>query len=158
MKLTTDIVNRRHDMDSESLTEFVIQNFEGNLLTLRQLEPFISEVKRRFRTLPRTPDVHGNRPTISGCKNFATWCQKVLRRTDRTVRYMLAKAKEKKLKETIAETVSALTKEQEAEKEQQRVITYIEKSKLNPELRRVLLKSLKWRTTNASDIFAGRTT
>ncbi len=71
---------------------------------------------------------------------------------------MLAKAKEKKLKETIAETVSALTKEQEAEKEQQRVITYIEKSKLNPELRRVLLKSLKWRTTNASDIFAGRTT
>jgi hypothetical protein len=116
------LLDRRHEVPPEELSEFVSTNFGGNLLTLRQLEPFISEIRRRFKILPRKANLGGYK-TISGHRSFKTWCSGVLGRTDRTVRYMLAKSKneEKKLQKQ-AETISAVLN---------RTLVYIMKQKLD---------------------------
>ncbi len=113
MQPNLQVLEQRHEMPAEDLSNFVSTNFGGNLLTLRQLEPFIVEIKRRFKTLPRKMQVDGTYKTISGHRSFKVWCRGVLNRTDRTVRYMLAKSHEKatnqeQKSEQRAETISAV--------------------------------------------------
>jgi hypothetical protein len=93
MQPDLSLLARRYEVSPEELSEFVSANFGGNLLTLRQLEPYITEVKRRFRLLPRKAGIDGKYKVIAGHRSFKSWCQGVLGRTDRTVRYMLAKSK-----------------------------------------------------------------
>jgi hypothetical protein len=86
-------LDARHDeMTAEELTYLVQTNFSGSLLSLRQLKPFIEEIKRRFKHLPRKMGVDGEYKKISGHRNFKFWCASILHRSDRAVRYMLAKA------------------------------------------------------------------
>jgi hypothetical protein len=123
--LRTDLqlVEQRHEMPSEALSNFVSTNFGGNLLTLRQLEPFITEIKRRFQTLPRKQGVDGKYKTIGEHRSFKSWCHGVLGRTDRTVRYMLSKSKiEEQKPEKEAETISAVLN---------RCVTYIKRQRLD---------------------------
>jgi hypothetical protein len=110
-------LDSRHEMDSDDLTKYLYENFSGNLLSLKQLQPLIAEVLRRFKTLPRGKSVTGMYPTIAGYRSFGVskrepigWCQGVLHRNARTVRYMLAggnKAKSQPKKERLS--VDALT-------------------------------------------------
>ena len=110
-------LDARHDqMTADELTYLVQSNFSGSLLSLRQLKPFIEEIKRRFKHLPRKVGVDGNYKTIAGHRNFKSWCAGILNRTDRAVRYMLVKAqkpkdkKEKKGEEQkTKETISAVS-------------------------------------------------
>ena len=83
-------LERRFDLSADELSAHIQQNFGGSLLSLRQLEPLIREMLRRFKHLPRTIGVDGKRPSIAGCTTFKMWCRTILNRTDRTVRYMLA--------------------------------------------------------------------
>jgi hypothetical protein len=110
------LVPERHEMDGDSLSNHIRDNFSGSLLSLKQLEPFVSEILRRFKRLPRKKSVDGTYSTISGYRSFGAgkidnvgWCQGVLHRSDRTVRYML-KGGNKKRKEpkTQVESVSVL--------------------------------------------------
>ena len=105
-------VRSDYETTGEQLTDYICSHFSGSLLSLRQLEPFIKEIKRRFKTLPRKRGVDGEYKTISGHRSFKSWCS-VLNRSDRAVRYMLAKArpeKDKKKKDVeAAETISALS-------------------------------------------------
>jgi hypothetical protein len=94
----TAVVQIRESMTDDSLTQYAREHFSGSLLSLRQLEPLIREVKRRFRHLPRKLGVDGKRKTISDCTKFSDWCQQVLQRSDRTVRYMLAGGNTKRSK------------------------------------------------------------
>lgn len=119
--LTT--IDNRHEMADGDLTEYLAENFSGSLLSLKQLQPLISEILRRFKRLPRKQSVDGTYPTIAGYRTFGAvpekcikchrpfkkhndddhsfeldlktvgdigWCQGVLHRCSRTVRYMLA--------------------------------------------------------------------
>lgn len=115
-------VKDRYEAPAEELSQYVSENFGGNLLTLRQLEPYIREIQRRFIILPRNRGVDGQFKTISGCRSFKLWCSNNLGRTDRTVRYMLAKAKNEPKRKT-TETISAVEK----------VVRYIRKQKLTDE-------------------------
>jgi hypothetical protein len=90
-------LDSRHELDSDDLTKFLYEHFSGSLLSLKQLQPLIAEVLRRFKTLPRKKSVDGTYPTIAGYRSFGVskrepvgWCQGVLHRNARTVRYMLA--------------------------------------------------------------------
>lgn len=123
MNPNLQLLESRHEIAADELSEFVSANFGGNLLTLRQLEPYIVEIKRRFKTLPRKMGVDGTYKTISGHRSFKSWCQGVLKRTDRTVRYMLAKSKNEERKSTKrTETISAVLS---------RCMKYIEKQELD---------------------------
>jgi hypothetical protein len=86
------LVETRRDVDVEELTAHVAAHFQ--LLTRRQLLPFIREMRRRFKHLPRK-SLNSVRPSIAGCVSFGESCQKVLRRTPRTVRYLLQEPPEK---------------------------------------------------------------
>jgi hypothetical protein len=100
---------RHNEMTAEELTHLVQSNFSGSMLSLRQLKPFIEEIRRRFRHLPRKVSVDGAYKTIAGHRNFKSWCDGVLRRTDRAVRYMLAKASgDKKKSKNESEDISAV--------------------------------------------------
>ena len=109
MQATLATLDSRHEMDSDDLTRYLYENFSGSLLSLKQLQPLIAEVLRRFKMLPRTKSVDGMYPTIAGYRSFGVskrepigWCQGVLHRNARTVRYMLAggnKAKSQPKKE-----------------------------------------------------------
>ena len=70
MKPNLQLLENRHEIPAEELSEFISTNFGTNLLTLRQLEPYITEIKRRFKTLPRTLGVDGNYKTISGHRSL----------------------------------------------------------------------------------------
>jgi hypothetical protein len=117
------------------LSEFVSANFSGNMLTLRQLSPFIQELKRRFKTLPRNKGVTGEFKTICGHRSFKSWCLGVLRRTDRAVRYMLTTGHGNNKKKT-AETLSALLI---------RTIEYVKRQRLDKKTKTAVLKILKKR-------------
>lgn len=82
-------LDSRHEMDSDDLSNHIRDNFSGSLLSLKQLEPLITEVLRRFKHLPRKKSVDGTFPSIAGHRTFKSWCLGVLHRNDRTVRYML---------------------------------------------------------------------
>jgi len=84
------VLDTRHEMDDESLSSHIQDNFSGSLLSLAQLQPLIVEILRRFKHLPRKQSVDGTLPTIAGYRTFKSWCMGVLHRNDRTVRYMLA--------------------------------------------------------------------
>jgi len=84
------LLEQRYDMSADDLSNHIRQNFSGSLLSLKQLEPFIREMLRRFKRLPRKVGVDGKRRPIAGCTTFKMWCRTVLNRQDRTVRYMLA--------------------------------------------------------------------
>jgi hypothetical protein len=134
MKPNLHLLERRHDMPPEELSEFVSVNFGGNLLTLRQLEPFIAEIKRRFKTLPRKAGVDGKYKTIGGHRSFKSWCHGVLGRTDRTVRYMLSKSKNEEQKpKKEAETISAVLN---------RCVNYITRQRLDEETKNRILEVL----------------
>jgi hypothetical protein len=86
-----ELVKSRHNLAPEVLSDYIRQHFSNDsLLSLRQLAPFVEEIRRRFRTLPRKLDIHGKRPTLCGHRKFSDWCKAVLNRSDRTVRYMLS--------------------------------------------------------------------
>jgi hypothetical protein len=87
------LVERRHELDANDLSEHIRQNWGGSLLTLRQLEPFVSEILRRFKCLPRKRQVNGDFARIAGHRSFKSWYNGVLNRKERSVRYMLAKSK-----------------------------------------------------------------
>src|SRR5712671_3284557 len=109
MKTDLQLLENRHETPVEELSEFVSANFNGNLLTLRQLEPYITEIKRRFKTLPRKQGVDGRYQMIAGHRTFKSWCKGVVGRTDRCVRYMLAKSKKEEQQSLKgAETISAV--------------------------------------------------
>jgi hypothetical protein len=112
MKANLQLLEQRHETPSEELSDFVANNFGGNLLTLRQLEPLIIEMQRRFKSLPRKLGVDGKYKTIAGHRSFESWCHGVLGRNARCVRYMLMRAREPKNSEPKsrkqAETTSAI--------------------------------------------------
>src|SRR6266478_5296560 len=139
MNLDLQLLEQRHEMSPEELSEFVSTNFGGNLLTLRQLEPFIAEIKRRFKTLPRKARVDGKYKMIGGHRSFKSWCHGVLGRTDRTVRYMLSKSKNEEQKSTEksakeAETISAVLN---------RCAKYIAKQELDELTKNAILEILE---------------
>jgi hypothetical protein len=134
MNLDLKLLNNRHDASPAELSEFVASNFGGNLLTLRQLEPFITEIKRRFKILPRNAAVDGSYKTIGGHRSFKSWCHGVLGRTDRTVRYMISKSKKEEQKPAKeAETISAVLN---------RCQKYIAKQKLDEPTKDAILRIL----------------
>lgn len=139
MKSNLALLENRHDIPPEELSNFIADNFGGNLLTLRQLEPYIVEINRRFRHLPRKASVDGKYKAISGHRNFKDWCSGVLHRTDRAVRYMLQKARgdERKPKNE-TETISA---------QLERCKAYIAKTKLDEPTKNSILEILSARTT-----------
>jgi len=107
-------IESRHEDDAETLSIRIQENFSGSLLSLRQLEPLIREILRRFKRLPRKAGVDGKFATIAGHRSFGPgkvdkvgWCQGKLKRSDRTVRYMLSGGNRKR-KEPRVETVSSL--------------------------------------------------
>ena len=112
MQATLATLDSRHEMDSDDLTKYLYENFSGSLLSLKQLHPLIAEMLRRFKRLPRKKSVDGTYPTIAGYRSFGVgkrepigWCQGVLHRNARTVRYMLAggnKAKATPKKERVS--------------------------------------------------------
>src|SRR6266576_3990362 len=107
MKPNLQLLEQRHEIPVDELSEYVSTNFNGNLLTLRQLEPYITEIKRRFKTLPRKMGVDGKYRMIAGHRSFKSWCKGVVGRTDRCVRYMLLKSREEERKsEKGAESLS----------------------------------------------------
>jgi len=98
-------LEERHDVDIEVLSNHVRENFNGSMLSLRQLEPVIGEILRRFKHLPRKMGVNGEYSTIAGHRTFKSWCAGVLKRTPRAVRYMLAggnKNRQKSVKESVS--------------------------------------------------------
>jgi hypothetical protein len=101
------LLENRSTLPADDLSKHIQDNFGGSLLSLRQLEPFISEMLRRFKRLPRKVGVDGNRPTIAGCTSFKIWCSTVLHRTDRCVRYMLKRSQSGTIKKTKTEKLSA---------------------------------------------------
>src|ERR1700687_2339553 len=107
MDINLELLRNRHDAAPEELSAFVSANFNGNLLKLRQLEPFVREIKRRFKILPRNKNITGEYKTICGHRSFKSWCLGVLRRSDRAVRYMLAVGYGTDKKKR-AETISAV--------------------------------------------------
>jgi hypothetical protein len=90
------LLDVRHDASNEELCAHIRSNFHGNINSLKILEPFVREVLRRFKHLPRKKNVDGTRPSIGGETSFAKWCPAVLGKTARTVRYMLAGGNKKR--------------------------------------------------------------
>jgi hypothetical protein len=82
-------VAERHEMDVDVLSNRIRENFNGSMLSLKQLEPLVSEIRRRFKHLPRKQKVDGTYPNIAGYRTFKDWCGRVLHHSDRAVRYML---------------------------------------------------------------------
>lgn len=103
-----NLLAERHELDAEALSEHIRANFSGSLCSLRQLDPFVREMLRRFKHLPRKRGVDGTYKNISGHRSFKSWCNGVLNRSDRTVRYMLAGGNGKRSKPQSDENVSAL--------------------------------------------------
>jgi hypothetical protein len=102
-------IAERHDVDVEDLSTHIQENFSGSLMSLKQLEPLVSEILRRFKRLPRKRNVDGTHPNIAGYRNFKSWCEGILHRSDRTVRYMLNGGNKKRKDSKVqAESVSAL--------------------------------------------------
>jgi hypothetical protein len=120
LQATLETLDSRHAMGSDELTKYLYENFAGSLLSLKQLQPLIAEVLRRFKQLPRKQSVDGTYPTIAGYRSFGVsnrepigWCQGVLHRNARTVRYMLAggnKAKSQPKKERVSVDAVAILK------------------------------------------------
>jgi hypothetical protein len=104
----------RHEVDVESLSVHIRDNFQGTLLSLRQLTPLIKEVLRRFKTLPRKAGVDGKFATIAGHRSFGVgkndsvgWAKGVLGKDARTVRYMISGGNKRRT-ESKRETVSTI--------------------------------------------------
>jgi hypothetical protein len=93
-------------MASEALAAYVADKGQILFLELIQLKPFIEELWVRFENLKPGE-------TIYGCSTQKSFCETVLHKDPRTVRYMLnggnpaSKRKRKALPSTSAETVSA---------------------------------------------------
>jgi hypothetical protein len=111
--LLLEQLESRHELSDEFLTDYIRQNFNGSLLSLRQLEPFVKEILRRFKRLPRKKGVDGQYKTIGGCTSFKKWAPAVLGRTDRACRYMLERAHSDKLKKPTEteESISAVSEQ-----------------------------------------------
>ena len=103
------LLDNRHTATNDVLNDYIQTRFGGNLLSLRQLEPFIREIRRRFKTLPRRKQLNGEYKTIGGCRNFKSWCLTILKRPDRTVRHMLATANNQHKKLSADKEVTAAT-------------------------------------------------
>src|ERR1700737_865188 len=91
LQTVLDLIPERHTMSDDSLSKHIQDNFSGSLLSLRQLKPFIEDILRRFKRLPRKKSVDGTYPTIYGYRSFGAgkidkvgWCQGVLHRDERT--------------------------------------------------------------------------
>jgi hypothetical protein len=74
-----DVVQSPSLMNSEELGLYVQDRMTGLLKTLADLKPYIEELWVRF----------DNGETIMGCKTRKEFCEQVLQRTPRAVRYML---------------------------------------------------------------------
>src|ERR1017187_207557 len=120
LEVVLALLPQRYEMAGDVLSQHIQDNFSGSLLSLSDLKPFIEEMLRRFKHLPRTQNVDGTHPNIAGFRTFgytpkctkchkpkheftthkfeldleATkrlgWCKGTLNRDSRTVRYMLA--------------------------------------------------------------------
>lgn len=84
-----ELVKNRRDVDGETLGEYVELQFNGVCMTLRHLLPLIAEMKRKFTLLPRGKQVDGTYRTIRGCRSFKEWVETKLRRSERSVYYLL---------------------------------------------------------------------
>jgi hypothetical protein len=79
--------------------------------------------------------VDGKYKMIAGHRSFKSWCKGVLKRSDRTVRYMLAKSKiEEQKPAREAETLSAVLT---------RCMKYITKQKLDEPTKSNIIEILK---------------
>lgn len=85
-------LNTRHEDSDETLTAYVQSNFSGSQQSLRQLRPFLEEIARRFKHLPRKRQINNEYKTISGYRTFKDFCQGVLNRTAHRVRQILKEA------------------------------------------------------------------
>jgi hypothetical protein len=99
------LLSELHNIDDDTLSKRIQDNFCGSLLSLSQLKTPVQEVLRRFKCLLRKKSMDGRYPTISGYRSFGAgkidkvgWCQGVLGRSDRAVRYMLAGGNKRKEK------------------------------------------------------------
>lgn len=81
--IVSDVPVEASRMDSKALARYVSGRMVGILVNLADLRPFVTELWNRFDLLK------GNQ-TIAGCRTRKEYCEKVLHRTDRAVRYMLA--------------------------------------------------------------------
>lgn len=70
-------------MPSDQLAEHVRDGIGGVYFSMAMIAPYIQELWRRFETL-------GAGESISGCRTKKEYCETVLNRTPRAVRYMLA--------------------------------------------------------------------
>lgn len=102
-------LDTRYEMSAEELTRVILSNFSDSTLKLRQLKPFIEEIRRRFKHRPRKIGVDGKYTLVAGHKTFKSWCDGVLHRTDRAVHYMIKKASGDKKKESKTESISVIS-------------------------------------------------
>jgi hypothetical protein len=128
------LLDERHTADAEVLTRYIRLNFGGTLLSLRQLEPYLSELRRRFKLLPRTRGVNHEFKTIDGQRFFGKWCREVLHKSDRTVRHMLKTA------ETKSETATVAVLTQDPDVIASKILKYVETktAKLNRDEQRLV--------------------
>jgi hypothetical protein len=78
-----EIISAARDMGDEELAAFVSKTYISAFNTLRGAEPYIRELHERFLKLK-----FGQ--SICGCTSWKGFCETVLNRSDRAVRYMLA--------------------------------------------------------------------
>ncbi len=138
LQTVLQLLPERHEMDGDALSNHIRDNFCGSLLSLRQLKPFVQEILRRFKCLPRKKSMDGTYPTISGHRTFKSWCGGVLHRSDRTVRYMLKGGnKKRKTSDGQVDTVSALDADA--------ILKYLTKfvGKLHPQQKELLTEELR---------------
>ena len=100
--LDVAMVENRHNVDGDALSEYIERHFEGVFATLRHIRPLLEEMRRRFKTLPRGKRPDGTFHTIRGCRNFKEWVLTTLHRSERAVYYALEHGNPPKL-ETKAE-------------------------------------------------------
>jgi|CZKC01.1.fsa_nt_gi hypothetical protein len=78
LEVVLALLPQRYEMAGDVLSQHIQDNFSGSLLSLSDLKPFIEEMLRRFKHLPRTQNVDGTHPNIAGFRTFGYTpkCQK----------------------------------------------------------------------------------
>ncbi|MFY9531874.1 MAG: hypothetical protein WBC04_05740 [Candidatus Acidiferrales bacterium] len=85
-----ELVKNRREVDGDTLSKYIEGQFRGVCTTLRHLLPLIAEMKRKFSLLPRGRQVDGTYRTIRECRSFKEWVETKLKKSERTVYYLLA--------------------------------------------------------------------
>ncbi len=143
-------IDTRHTMTNDEISICCRDNFSGSMLSLKQLEPVIRDVQRRFKILGRKQHMDGSYPNIFGYRSFGSihdkeeykkvlrvgWCEGVLKFDVRTVHYMLNGGNKKKKSKPKKEKLSA--------PQASEVLKYVEEhaSEMSSEQRRMLMDGL----------------